>query len=204
MPSYMKRREAAEILGVHPRTLYKWEERGQIDVIRTPGGQRLFDVEGYLASARGDLAVGCEDDQLAETGRLRIIYARVSSHGQKDDLQRQVEDLRESYPQHRLIKDIGSGVNLNRRGLRQIIDLAIQGRVRELVVSHKDRLARFGYELIVDLIKDYSGGTVVVVNSTEDLEPEEELVKDVLTIMNVFVARMNGMRKYRKREREKE
>ena len=200
----MKRQEAAKILGVHPRTLYKWEERGQIDVIRTPGGQRLFDVEGYLASARGDLAVDCEDDQLAETGRLRIIYARVSSHGQKDDLQRQVEDLRESYPHHQLIKDIGSGVNLNRRGLRQIIDLAIQGRVRELVVSHKDRLARFGYELIVDLIRDYSQGTVVVVNSTEDLEPEEELVKDVLTIMNVFVARMNGMRKYRKREREKE
>lgn len=68
-----------------------------------------------------------------------------------------------------------------------------------MVVSHKDRLARFGYELIVDLIKDYSRGHVIVVYSSEGLEPEEELVKDVLTIMNVFVARMNGMRKYRKR-----
>ena len=201
----MKRREAAQILGVHPRTLYKWEERGQIDVIRTPGGQRLFDVEGYLAKAQGETTNDAEHEEtIADSGRVKIIYARVSSAGQKDDLERQIQDLRERYPHHTLIKDIGSGVNLNRRGLRKIIDLAIQGRVKEVVISHKDRLARFGYELISDLIGDYSRGTVTIVYNSENLEPEEELVKDVLTIMNVFVARMNGMRKYRKRRMDGE
>ena len=82
--------------------------------------------------------------------------------------------------------------------MNKIIDLAIAGRVNELVIAYKDRLARFGYELIENLIKDYSGGNIIIMNKKDDLEPEEELMNDMLEIMNVFVAKRNGLRKYRK------
>jgi excisionase family DNA binding protein len=201
---YCGGQEASKLLGVHQRTLYNWEARGQIETMRTPGNKRLYNVGKYLNESKlreecpDDIVCDLEEDAIDADRRVKIIYARVSSHGQKLDLGRQIEDLCDRYPNHKLIKDIGSGVNLNRKGLRKIIDMAIAGHVKELVVSHKDRLARFGYELIVDLVRDYSGGDVVIVYQSEALEPEEELAKDVLTIMNVFVARMNGLRKYRK------
>lgn len=203
VPRYVTGKEASQRLGVHQRTLHNWDRKGQIDTIRTPGNKRLYNVDKYLLIHRvgedAEVVAEASSDDDSVAGRLRIIYARVSTHHQKEDLCRQIEDLRDHYPDYLLIKDIGSGVNLNRRGLRRIIDLAIQGHVEHLVVSHKDRLARFGYELIHDLIRDYSGGTLEILHQSEALEPEEELAQDVLGIMNVFVARMNGLRKYRKK-----
>jgi len=92
-----------------------------------------------------------------------------------------------------MIEDIGSGLNLNKRGIRKIIKLAIDGKVNELVVLYKDRLTRFGYELIEDLIKEYSKGKIIIVNKKENQPPEEELAFDVL--QNVYVAKMNGLRR---------
>ena len=92
---------------------------------------------------------------------------------------------------------MGSGINLNRRGLRKIIDLAIAGKVNKVVVAYKDRLTRFGYDLIEDIIKKYSGGTIEIINEKEDMSPEEEITRDILQIMNVYVAKMNGLRKYK-------
>ena len=103
--------------------------------------------------------------------KLKINYVRVSSMNQKDDLERQKELIKEKYPNHYMIEDIGSGVNLNKRGIRKIINLAIAGRVEELVIAYKDRLARFGYELIEDLIKEYSEGEIIVINNKDDREP---------------------------------
>ena len=99
-----------------------------------------------------------------------------------------------------VIEDIGSGINLNRKGLRKIIKYAIEGKIEEVVVAYKDRLARFGFELIEDLIKVYSNGKIIIVNKNKDLEPEQELIKDVLQIMNIFVAKMNGLSKYKDEE----
>jgi len=76
--------------------------------------------------------------------------------------------------------------------------MAIQGKIKELVVVHKDRLCRFGYELIEDLIIKYSNGKITIMEEKENKEPKEELVEDVLQIMNIFVAKMNGLRKYNK------
>jgi len=90
---------------------------------------------------------------------------------------------------------------MTKRGLIKILDLAIEGKVKELVVVHKDRLTRFGYDLIEYFIKKYSNGKIVILEADKDIEPEEELVKDVLQVMNVFVAKMNGRRKYKNRER---
>jgi len=127
--------------------------------------------------------------------KLNIIYVRVSSHSQKDDLQRQKNYMVKRFPKHMVIEDIGSGINLN--GLRKIIKYAIEGKNR---VAYKDRLARFGFELIKDLIKVYSNGKIIIVNKNKDLEPEQELIKDVLQIMNIFVEKMNGVRKYKDEE----
>jgi len=125
---------------------------------------------------------------------------RVSSAAQKNDLERQKLYMQKRYPKHLLIEDIGSGLNFNRRGLRKIIKYAISGQLEELVVAYKDRLARFGFELIEDLIKEYSNGRIIILNKNKDLEPEEELVKDMLQIMNIFTAKMNGLRKYKEKD----
>ena len=90
------------------------------------------------------------------------------------------------------------GLNLNKRGIKKIIILAIDGKINEVVVAYRDRLTRFGFELIEELIQKYSNGKIKILNEKELIEPEEELVKDVMSILNVYVAKMNGLRKYNK------
>lgn len=205
MEEYMKGKEASEILKVHQRTLYQWEKKGWIETIRTKGGVRLYNVKKYMSEIKNkgeQLECYCEEnnnlDDLDNKKQMNISYVRVSSNGQKDDLERQYNSIKEKYPNNIIIKDIGSGVNLNRRGLNKIIELAIAGKVKTLVVEYKDRLTRFGYEMIENIIKKYSKGEIIIINKKEKPEPEEELIMDVLQIMNVFIAKMNGLRKYKK------
>jgi len=204
--SYLGGREASEKLGIHQRTLYQWERKGWIETIRTDGNKRLYNVDKYLNNKKCGNKVDCEKnleevDKIKE--KLKLSYVRVSSNGQKEDLERQKQQMLNLYPNHIMIEDIGSGINLNKRGIRKIIKLAIEGRIEELVVLYKDRLTRFGFELIEDLIKEYSNGKIVVVNNKE-MKPEEEMVYDVLQIMNVFTAKMNGLRKYSKKNKNKD
>ena len=100
--------------------------------------------------------------------------------------------MTKKYPDYELIKDIGSGLNMNREGLNKIIDYAIKGEIEILVIAYKDRLVRFGYEMIERLIKEYSDGIIKIENA------KIELSKDIVSIMNVYVAKMNGLRKYKK------
>ena len=190
MEKYVTGKVASQQLGVHIRTLYQWDEKGKIDTIRTPGNKRLYNVEKFLNYKN------LEEEYNEDNERLRIIYVRVSSHNQKDDLSRQKAYMLKRFPKHLLIEDIGSGLDLNRPGLRKIIKWAIKGKIEEVVVAYKDRLCKFGFELIEDLIKEYSNGKITIVKKEHDIEPEQELVKDMLQIMNIFVAKMNGLRKY--------
>ena len=130
--------------------------------------------------------------------RKKICYCRVSSSKQKEDLQRQIEYMKKKYPSYEIISDIGSGLNMNREGLKKIIDYAIKGEVEILVIAYKDRLARFGYDLIERLINEYSNGEIKIENQNEEKTPMEELTTDIVSIMNVYVAKMNGLRKYKK------
>ena len=199
-------KKASEIIGVHQRTLYLWEKKGLIETIRTTGGKRLYNVEKYLKEKicndenKEKNIILCDDlDKLdKEKEKLNICYVRVSSNGQKDDLERQKDMMVKLYPNHKIIEDIGSGLNLNKRGINKIINLAIEGKINELIVAYKDRLTRFGFELIEELIQKYSKGKIIILNEKEMIEPEEELVKDVMSILNVYVAKMNGLRKYNK------
>jgi putative resolvase len=188
MSKYVGGKKVRETLGIHQQTLYQWEKKGWIKTIRTDGGKRLYDLDAYLNKK------GNNED--AEE-KMKICYVRVSSVGQKDDLERQIKYMKKKYPNHKIIKDIGSGINLNRKGLNKIIDWAIEGKIQEVVIAYKDRLARFGYTHIERIIKTYSNGEIIVLNKLENKEPQEELVEDVLQVMNVFVAKMNGLRKYK-------
>ena len=99
---------------------------------------------------------------------------------------------------------VGSGLNLNKRGIRKIITSAIEGKINELVIAYRDRLTRFGYELIEELVIKYSQGRIKVINEKDKIEPETELVQDVMAILNVYTAKMNGLRRYRKKVNKEE
>ena len=177
-------RKACEMLGIHPNTLRKWADNGTIHHIRTKAGQRLYDVESITGQG---------------TGR-KICYCRISSAKQRDNLGRQIQSLREAFPDHELISDIGSGLNFKRKGLTALLEAVCRGEVREVVVAHRDRLARFGFDLIKWLIEHHGGKLVVL--STDGCSPESELVRDLLAIVNVFSCRMHGLRKYKSQIKE--
>jgi predicted site-specific integrase-resolvase len=103
--------------------------------------------------------------------------------------------MREQYPGVEIVKDIGSGLNYKRRGLKSILELAMRGEQLQVVVAHRDRLARFGFELISFLIQQ-SGGEIVVLKQA-NLSPEQELTNDLLSILHVFECRRHGLRNYR-------
>ena len=172
--NYLGGKKTSEIFGVHQRTLYQWEKKGWIKTIRTMGGKRLYDINSY---ARGEKIASKEDN------KLDICYVRVSSQGQKDDLERQIKYMEKRYPKHVIIKDIGSGINMNRKGLNKIIDWAIEGRIREVVVAYKDRLARFGYSQIERIIAKYSQGRIKI----KDKEYYDIFIYIISTIFLVFL-----------------
>jgi len=210
--TYMSAKKAKEILGVHLGILYNWEKAGKLETIRTVGGHRLYNVNKYLRTyANVDYESNNEsandesaNDEILNPNieKINICYVRVSTINQKNDLERQKKYMINKYPTYTLIEDIGSGINFNRKGLRKIIKLAaIGGKINRVVVAFKDRLTRFGFELIEDLIKEYSKGEIIIEGNKEhQKEPKEELVEDVLQILNVYTAKMNGLRKYKKIE----
>ena len=195
---YCYGKQATKILGVHIRTLYNWDKKGLIEVKRTAGGRRMYNVKKYLKENPSNLDSESDSDEEESSGR-NISYVRVSSKSQKDDLKRQIEYMKENYPDNEIIQDIGSGLDMKRPGLLKILDIAISGDLDSLVVAHKDRLARFGYDLIETLVRQYSQTKITIANETQKKEPQAELVDDILHIMNVFTAKINGMRKYKKK-----
>jgi excisionase family DNA binding protein len=192
--------EASKILGIHQRTLYQWDAKGEIETIRTNGNKRLYNVKKYLATKIKTENICDNLDDLDNNEKLNICYARVSTQNQKDDLERQKLLMKTKYPNYIIIEDIGSGLNLNKRGINKIIHLGIKGKINELVVAYKDRLTRFGFELIEDIITKYSNGKIIILNKSETMSQEDELVKDIMAIMNVYVAKMNGLRRYKNKE----
>jgi len=182
---YVPLRKAMAALGMSNVTLRKYADEGRIESIRNPGNQRLFNIEDYLK---------------AGSGSTRILYARVRNRKQVDDLARQREHLQRAYPEAEIITDIGSGLNFKRKGLLSILDRLMQGDKLEIVVAYKDRLARFGFDLIKYLV-EYNGGTVMVLNDSAS-SPEGELVQDILSIITLFSGRINGLRKYHNQVKE--
>jgi len=183
---FIKGSKATAILGISRKTLHRWHDKGLIDVIRTPTNQRLYNINKFML------------DNSKHSDRLNICYARVSSLGQKDDLSRQKKLLQSLYPKYLIIYDIGSGLNYKRKGFKKIIELAIRGKINKLIVTYKDRLVRFGFEFIEDLVRTYSNGKIIVINKEVQIDPQKEIVQDVLQILNIYVAKINGQRSHKK------
>lgn len=128
--------------------------------------------------------------------RIVIGYCRVSSHKQKDDLARQVQNMIDYLPQQgkpfEIIKDIGSGINYNKKGLNKLIDLVLSYKVESVVLLYKNRLIRFGYELLDHLFKKY-GTDIQIIDHTPKTE-DQELVEDLIQIITVFSCKLQGRR----------
>jgi putative resolvase len=179
--------KAAEELGCTKETLRRWERSGKIVAERTPKGHRRYD----LAKLRGI------SPYKKLSAKRTIAYARVSSHDQKSDLERQVAVLEHFCATHgwqyEILQDLGSGLNYNKKGLRKLIKDICSGSVERLVIVHKDRLLRFGSELVFSLCEQF-GTEVVIINASNETNFEDDLVQDVLEIITVFSARLYGAR----------
>lgn len=176
-------RKAVQLSGLSTNTLRKYADNGIIKAQRIGNGQRLFDVEDLL-----------QRKNPKSKGKPVMCYCRVSSGKQKDDLTRQVVYMRERYTNADIIKDIGSGLNFKRKGLNAILQRLMQGDKFTLVVAHRDRLCRFGFELIKSMFKQ-NDGEILVLDKTE-LSPQQELTEDLLAILHVFSCRMHGLSRY--------
>ena len=186
MSNYIGRNEACERLNIHYLTLYSIAERNEIETIII-GKRKMYNVEKYLR----------DHGMKTSLIRRKVCYCRVSSKKQKDDLMRQIKEMKINYPTYEIISDIASGLNYERQGLKKILDYIIKGELETLVVAYRDRLTRFGYEMIEWMLKEYSKGELNVLHKNEETTPTEEITKDILSIMNVYVAKVNGLRKYK-------
>ena len=178
--------KAAELLGFSRDTLRRWERDGKISSQRTKKGHRRY-LKDELTGIQSHLP----------DNKITLAYARVSSHDQKKDLERQIE-LLESYCaangwSHEILKDLGSGLNYQKKGLKQLIKKICSKTIQRLVLTHRDRLLRFGSELIFSLCEQF-GIEVVIINASENTSFEDDLVSDVLEIITVFSARLYGSR----------
>ena len=190
MDQLVSRKEVLKVLKIHYHTLNAMAERKEIEMIRV-GNKRLFNLDKYL-----------RNKGLLPNDRKFVCYCRVSSHKQKEDLERQIKQMINAHPTYEIISDISSGLNFDRDGLNRIIDYAISGKLEVLVVAYKDRLARFGYGLIEQIIDKYSHGKILILNKEEEATPQEEITRDLMAIMNVYVAKINGLRKYKPKIKE--
>lgn len=186
-------RVAAKALGVSASTLRRWEASGRLVPVRTEGGQRRYD----LAALCPRFVHG------APAPRQTIAYARVSSHDQRADLERQKQVL-ELYCASQgwsfdTIADLGSGMNYHKKGLARLLEAILAGTAGRLVLTHKDRLLRFGAELVF-AVCEAKQVEVVIINQGEDSSFEDDLASDVLEIITVFSARLYGSRSHRNKK----
>ena len=179
----------AKAIGKTTKTLRNWDKNGKLKPVRVEDtGYRYYSQEQL------NHFLGLKLEK--QINKKIIGYCRVSSHKQKDDLERQIENVTtymyaKGY-QFEIITDIGSGINYNKKGLNQIIDMVTNSEVEKIVVLYKDRLIRFGYELIENLCNKF--GTIIeIIDNTEKTE-QQELVEDLVQIITVFSCRLEGKR----------
>ena len=183
-------KEASKLLGVHIRTIQKWDKAGKIRCVRTVGGKRRV-PESEIKRILG-----------IHEKRKIIGYARVSSRTQKDDLERQIE-LIKNYARERdweieILKDVSSGLKEDRRNFQKLLRMVINKEVSKVIIAYPDRLTRFGFKTLEEFFRSY--GTEIVVINHGEKSPQEELVEDLITIISHFAGKLYGMRshKYKK------
>lgn len=182
--------EFAKRIGKSSKTLRRWDASGILIAKRHPSGHRYYDESDVRKVFGGRL----------EPGRT-VVYCRVSSAGQKDDLEGQVRAMEEFCLQSGIAVDewaneIGGGMNFNRKRFLLLMDEIQQGKIAKLLIAHKDRLCRFGFEYFERMARE-SGCELIVVNQ-ESLSPQQEMIEDLLAIVHTFSCRLYGLRRYKK------
>ena len=193
--------EASDLLSVTPKTLRLWEKEGKMVSMKTIGGHRRYDPRVLMNLVR-------KKEDGSEIAKITICYARVSTQDQKKDLLTQVEALKDycklnNWESYDVISDLGSGLNYKKKGLSRLIKLICSEAIHRLVVINKDRLLRFGSEIIFDLCEIF-GIEVVIINSPVQTTFEEELANDVIEIITVFSSRLYGSRSHENQKLIKE
>ena len=191
---YYSSNAVTKLLGVTAQTLRNWDKEGKLKPAYTKSnGYRYYSEDSILSYTQ---------ERKTKKDLHVIGYARVSSKKQSDDLERQVDNLRtyieSKYSSYEIITDIGSGINYKKPGLKKLIDLVNKKQVDIIVVLYKDRLLRFGFELVeyFSKINNVSIEVLDRVNKTQD----EELVEDLIQIITVFSCRLQGKRKAKTKE----
>lgn len=187
MTQYLTPREAASRFGYHPRTLARWADDGRIDYVRSAGGQRRYSLESLdkIRSEAPPVDV-----------RTVILYARVSMRSQKRELDSQIEFLGRAYPGTRCISEIGSGLNFQRKRFIELMEAVQRKEIKRIVVAHKDRLVRFGFEFVEWFCVQHDC-TIEVLNHTYRT-PHGELMEDFMAVMHCFSSKLYFLRKYEK------
>ena len=184
-------KQFGQLIGKSVNTLQKWDRKGILKAHRAPTNRRYYTHDQYL-QYRGLVA--------QEQGPT-IVYTRVSGVTQKPDLTHQIKMI-EAYCQQHSIKvdewmsDIGSGLNYKRKHFNRLMEMVELGQVKRILMAHRDRLVRFGYDYFEAFCERHH--TELVVINGEYLSPEQELVRDLMAIVTVFSARLHGLRSYRK------
>lgn len=187
-----KPKEFAELLNVTVKTLQRWDREKTLVANRTPTNRRYYTYDQYLQFK----GIGRDADS-----RKIVIYTRVSTRNQADDLENQVDFL-QNYVNAKglivdeVIRDYGSGLNYNRKKWNQLLGEVMENKVKMIFVSHKDRFVRFGFDWFEKFCNKFNVEIVVVKN--DKLSPHEELVQDIVSILHVFSCKLYGLRKYKK------
>lgn len=194
LPKFVSIKRASLLTGIGAQTLRKLANEKKIACYKTPAGQRRFDLS-YLQKMSTTFV-----SQLEETtpSKQNFLYARVSSRKQMDDLARQIESLKQwksEYATFTLIQDVASGINFQRKGLQTILESCLSKTIGTVVVAHRDRLARFAFDLLQSIITK-AGGNVVVVDDQRAKSSEQELAEDLLSIVQIYTCKQMGKRRY--------
>ena len=187
-----KPKEFAELLNVSVKTLQRWDREKTLVANRTPTNRRYYTYDQYLQFK----GIGRDTDS-----RKIVIYTRVSTRNQTDDLENQVDFLQQYVNAKGLIaddivRDYGSGLNYNRKKWNQLLNEVMENKIKVIFISHKDRFVRFGFDWFEKFCNKFNVEIVVVKN--EKLSPPEELVQDIVSILQVCSCRLYGLRKYKK------
>ena len=186
-----KPKDFAELLGVSVKTLQRWDRDGILKANRTPTNRRYYTYDQYL-QFRG---IQTENDI-----RDVVIYARVSTRNQKDDLKNQVEFLKQFCNSKGMIvsqciEEFGSGLNYNRKKWNKLLEEVMENKIKIIAISNKDRFIRFGYDWFEKFCERFH--TKIIIVNNEALSPNEEFVQDIISILHVFSCRLYGLRKYK-------
>lgn len=184
-----KPKDFAKLIGVTVKTLQRWDNDGILVAKRNPKNRRYYTQEQLMEY----LNISKITDKI-------VIYSRVSTANQKQDLENQIEFLKQFANARGMVvsevyTDIGSGLNYNRKMWNKLIKDCMDGNVKTIIISNKDRFIRFGFDWYESLLRDY--GTDIIIVNNESMSPQEEMIQDLISIIDVFSCKVYGLRKYK-------